>query len=635
MFRRGLSSPQATCSLFRLVVFSQLLRCTQLLLAKEKPPPTESHSPSRIFGAILSIMLTCGIICIMVAATVSFTQVSPKVMQLNFQNRPGSLMNQSVVVSKAKKTITYYITSSGNQTTAILFDCKNLSGHSSCYLKRMNAWDQDAAQASFNLSKHKEDPPLLPSHGSQYYREFLGVVPGSLVPPAEAGEAVRGLCKQMPIRWVKKKDDPPKQRLIYLEGPKRPDFSSACPRTESEPEATHVPSPHARPESSSLPREPPTFASRTLDQPEEKNQLHSMVILCSPLYTYIYTYIYEVCHFQLVTVAWGREGWSEGCPSCKGFSGNLSPFANLQSPSLFLGSVPAPKGSLGAGWEERGRKGGFRKETQLTPDPGGSSYRQPRQGYPSLPGQKAASLLLCQHHAGFKGVLQMGSRREASHTCQLSQRAESAASVELVRTPLPWQKEAVADGAQQESSPLPRRQRPAGEEVPSQLAPQPKTLSLKARQTTAFWCPLYSLLISPDGLLESSFLGQVSLWAPPLSPVTMYWESPEKAQSHIQPRDVSPGLLLLMLSSVISEKLEVLHILHVWSAEQVAKRLEEGEKANELKAGAPEIWPITPKRNRTYLSPCVPGPLYLPACSPLEAGLGRAGKRDSLLPTQL
>lgn len=47
------------------------------------------------------------------------------------------------------------------------------------------------------------------------------------------------------------------------------------------------------------------------------------------------------------------------------------------------------------------------------------------------------------------------------------------------------------------------------------------------------------------------------------SPVTMYWESPEKAQSHIQPRDVSPGLLLLMLSSVISEKFEVLQILQV------------------------------------------------------------------------
>lgn len=56
--------------------------------------------------------------------------------------------------------------------------------------------------------------------------------------------------------------------------------------------------------------------------------------------------------------------------------------------------------------------------------------------------------------------------------------------------------------------------------------------------------------------------------------MTMYWESPEKAQSHIQPREVSPGLLLLMLSSVIREKFEVLQILHVWSAEHVAKSLQ-------------------------------------------------------------
>lgn len=48
-----------------------------------------------------------------------------------------------------------------------------------------------------------------------------------------------------------------------------------------------------------------------------------------------------------------------------------------------------------------------------------------------------------------------------------------------------------------------------------------------------------------------------------VSPVTMYCESPEKAQSHIQPREVSPGLLLLMLSSVIREKFEVLQILQV------------------------------------------------------------------------
>lgn len=54
----------------------------------------------------------------------------------------------------------------------------------------------------------------------------------------------------------------------------------------------------------------------------------------------------------------------------------------------------------------------------------------------------------------------------------------------------------------------------------------------------------------------------------------MYWESPEKAQSHIHPLDVSPGLLLLMVNSVMREKLDVLQILQVWSAEQVANRLE-------------------------------------------------------------
>ncbi|XP_025027622.1 BRICHOS domain-containing protein 5 [Python bivittatus] len=131
-------------------------------------------------------------------------------------------MNQSVVVSKAKNTIVYYVTSSSNRTTAVLFDCKNgyvcykLPGQSNCYLKRMDARDHSAAQASFNLSEHKEGPPVLPSDSTQYYREFLGVVPGSLVRPAEAGEAARALCEEAPIRWVKKKDDPPKQRLIYL-----------------------------------------------------------------------------------------------------------------------------------------------------------------------------------------------------------------------------------------------------------------------------------------------------------------------------------------------------------------------------------------------------------------------------------
>lgn len=70
----------------------------------------------------------------------------------------------------------------------------------------------------------------------------------------------------------------------------------------------------------------------------------------------------------------------------------------------------------------------------------------------------------------------------------------------------------------------------------------------------------------------------------------MYCESPEKAQSHIHPREVSPGLLLLMLSSVIREKLEVLQILHVWSAEQVASSLRENQVQDIYERS--ELWPL-------------------------------------------
>lgn len=79
-----------------------------------------------------------------------------------------------------------------------------------------------------------------------------------------------------------------------------------------------------------------------------------------------------------------------------------------------------------------------------------------------------------------------------------------------------------------------------------------------------------------------------------ISPVTMYWESPEKAQPHIQPRDDSPGLLLLMLSSVIKEKLDVLQILQVWSAEQVARSLGVSVRMAGVSSSAtPTLHPLT------------------------------------------
>lgn len=48
-------------------------------------------------------------------------------VRLNFQNHPGSQANQSAFVDKSRNTVTYYVTSSSNHTTAVLFDGKNVS----------------------------------------------------------------------------------------------------------------------------------------------------------------------------------------------------------------------------------------------------------------------------------------------------------------------------------------------------------------------------------------------------------------------------------------------------------------------------------------------------------------------------
>ncbi|KAL8174907.1 UNVERIFIED_CONTAM: hypothetical protein K2H54_005438 [Gekko kuhli] len=192
----------------------------------DKRAPPESRTPPRIFWVILSVILMCVIICIIVAGVLSFTQHSSKplfqVVRLNFQNHPGSQMNQSAFVDKSRNTVTYYVTSSSNRTTAVLFDGKNgyvcykPAEQKTCYLRMMDSQDRETVRESFDLSQHRVDQLPLPNDRTRYYREFLGIVPGRPVWPEEAGEAVRSLCEEVPIYWVKKKDGPAKQRLIYL-----------------------------------------------------------------------------------------------------------------------------------------------------------------------------------------------------------------------------------------------------------------------------------------------------------------------------------------------------------------------------------------------------------------------------------
>ncbi|XP_077172964.1 BRICHOS domain-containing protein 5 [Paroedura picta] len=195
--------------------------------ASEKRAPPEARSLPRFFWVVLSVILTGALVCMAVVGALSFSQRSPKplpqVVRLNFQNRPGSPMNQSAFVDKSSSTVSYYVTSSSsNRTTAVLFDGKNgyvcykPGEQNTCYLRTMDGQDRETLQVFFDLSQHRVDQLPLPNDRTRYYREFLGIVPGRPLRPEEAGEAVHSLCEETPIYWVKKKDGPAKQRLIYL-----------------------------------------------------------------------------------------------------------------------------------------------------------------------------------------------------------------------------------------------------------------------------------------------------------------------------------------------------------------------------------------------------------------------------------
>ncbi|XP_030433509.1 BRICHOS domain-containing protein 5 isoform X3 [Gopherus evgoodei] len=183
--------------------------------SQERRPLAKPQTPSRILWVILSVILFFIIFSISVVVIFSFTHRTTK-------NHQGSQMNQSAFVDKSKNTVTYHVTSPSNHTTVVLFDSKNgyvcykLADQNACYLRKMDDWDLENVQISFNLSEHRVNQLLLQNNQTKYYREFLGILPGRQANARSLGEAIQTLCEQTSIYWVRKGDGPGKKRLIYL-----------------------------------------------------------------------------------------------------------------------------------------------------------------------------------------------------------------------------------------------------------------------------------------------------------------------------------------------------------------------------------------------------------------------------------
>ncbi|KFW71316.1 BRICHOS domain-containing protein 5, partial [Pygoscelis adeliae] len=175
---------------------------------------------------ILSVALFFAAIGISVVGVLSFSpssaQAGSQLVRLTLQGQQDPLRNQTALVDKSRSTVTYYVTSQSNHTAVVLYDSRN--GYvcykpveqRACYLRRMDAWDLQTLQTSLNTSEQRADQMLRQNNQTKYYREFLGILAGEQVDPENLGEAVRTLCEQTSIFWVRRGEGPGKQRLIYL-----------------------------------------------------------------------------------------------------------------------------------------------------------------------------------------------------------------------------------------------------------------------------------------------------------------------------------------------------------------------------------------------------------------------------------
>ncbi|XP_043945035.1 BRICHOS domain-containing protein 5 isoform X2 [Protopterus annectens] len=159
-------------------------------LNEEQIPALKPKTAFSIFWRSMILMLFCVILGITILGITEFKQNKVKsvlqVVRITFQDTQGVALNQSAFVEKGKDAVTIYVTSQTNHTTAVLFDGRNV------------------------------DQLLIERNKTKYYHEFLGILGRNPVDPNTVGERIQRLCHQNPIFWVRKRDGPSKQRLIYF-----------------------------------------------------------------------------------------------------------------------------------------------------------------------------------------------------------------------------------------------------------------------------------------------------------------------------------------------------------------------------------------------------------------------------------
>ncbi|XP_043945034.1 BRICHOS domain-containing protein 5 isoform X1 [Protopterus annectens] len=195
-------------------------------LNEEQIPALKPKTAFSIFWRSMILMLFCVILGITILGITEFKQNKVKsvlqVVRITFQDTQGVALNQSAFVEKGKDAVTIYVTSQTNHTTAVLFDgrnglvCYKSAEQDSCFIRKMEQRDVENVQTIVNMSENRVDQLLIERNKTKYYHEFLGILGRNPVDPNTVGERIQRLCHQNPIFWVRKRDGPSKQRLIYF-----------------------------------------------------------------------------------------------------------------------------------------------------------------------------------------------------------------------------------------------------------------------------------------------------------------------------------------------------------------------------------------------------------------------------------
>ncbi|MEQ2222590.1 hypothetical protein ILYODFUR_027887 [Ilyodon furcidens] len=184
---------------------------------------SSSYLP-KAFWIGLSAILLLVVVALGLAGHLALAGSGSKSLQtvrITASDQTGLLLNQSAVVDLQNDLVMFSVTSSGNQTSTVLFDikhglmCYKPVDQDSCFLQTMVRSDYEHVGSLVNASGDKRNIQLS-GNKTQRRTEFLGVLAASQVNVSSLEEPLQTLCQDRSVHWTRRTDDPGKQRLVYF-----------------------------------------------------------------------------------------------------------------------------------------------------------------------------------------------------------------------------------------------------------------------------------------------------------------------------------------------------------------------------------------------------------------------------------